>query len=135
MRNISNRVLLLICLTFILGCGGQDNLATVTGTVTIEGKPFTAGKVMFFPIAPKGETEAGRPAYGHLDNEGNYSLTTHSKNDGALIADHRVMIFHSKDKSPYNFSRFPIPNGNRTVIKGENIFNFDITTEQIKSYK
>ncbi len=135
MQQILKLSFLSFCFTFALGCGSQDTLAPVMGSVTIEGKPFTTGKVMFFPIAPKDKTEAGRPAYGHLDSEGKYSLSTHSKNDGALVGNHRVMIFHSKDSSPYNFSRFPIPDGNRSVVEGENIFNFDITTEQIKSYK
>ncbi len=135
MQKTHSIIYLLGFLTFFTGCGSGDNLASVVGTVVIEGQPFTTGKVMFFPIAPEGETEAGRPAYGRLDKEGKFTMSTHSKNDGVLVGNHRVMIFHSKDSSPYNFSRFPIPDGNRSVVEGENIFNFDITTEQIKSYK
>ena len=74
---------LLVCM---VGCGpaGPD-MGQVTGSVSFEGLPVTAGTVQFWP-------ESGRPSRATISEDGTYELTTFESNDGALVGEHRVTI-------------------------------------------
>jgi hypothetical protein len=63
------------------GCGGNDNLAPVSGIVRLDGQPLTRGIVTFIP-------QAGRRASGEIGSDG----TFHNKADGALVGQHLVTI-------------------------------------------
>lgn len=52
------------------GCSGP-NEASVSGTVTLDGQTLTTGNVSFYP-----EGSGGAPAYGQIDRQGRYSLST-----------------------------------------------------------
>lgn len=56
-------------LVFIAGCGGK-NEATVSGAVTLDGKPLTTGNVVFHPAVD------GPVGYGTIDSTGRYTLQT-----------------------------------------------------------
>ena len=60
-------------------------VAPVSGRITRDGKPVTSGVVSFYPVA-------GRPAAGQIDADGRYTLGTFTRNDGALLGSHRVVI-------------------------------------------
>jgi hypothetical protein len=76
----------------VAGCG-SSKLAEVKGKVTCHGKPVGDAFITFNPV-PSSETdrEAGKPATGSTDPEGNYTLSTYTAHDGALIGKHEVTV-------------------------------------------
>jgi hypothetical protein len=86
------------CALLATGCGGGSTLparGTVSGKVTLDGKPLKQGQghVMFVPDATKGTK--GPPAIGVTDAEGIYTLSTDREagsEDGAIVGFHRVRI-------------------------------------------
>jgi hypothetical protein len=74
------------------GCG-SSRLAEVKGKVTCHGKPVPDAFITFNPV-PGSETdrEAGKPATGSTDAEGNYLLSTYKEYDGALIGKHEITV-------------------------------------------
>jgi hypothetical protein len=85
------KTLLAIGLAGVLlsGCDSGPRLAPVQGRVTYDGKPVTAGKIMFYP-------EHGRPSLGSIAENGTYTLTNNVSGDGALIGEHKVTIESTK---------------------------------------
>ena len=84
-------VLSVACLLLLAlpGCGGSGlDTVPVTGRVTYQGAPLASGTITFAPEEPK----VGRAAWGYLDAEGQYSLTTVRMNDGALPGNYRVAV-------------------------------------------
>jgi hypothetical protein len=59
---------LVLALAFLTGCGGKP--ASVSGLVTLDGKPVTRGTVAFSP------TSGGQKAIGLIDESGRYELST-----------------------------------------------------------
>ena len=81
----------------IIGCEQSPyELVPVRGTITIEGQPLSAGRVMFAPIARGDGLDAGKPAFGNLQPDGSFVLSTYQDNDGAIAGDHWVTIFGPK---------------------------------------
>lgn len=80
-------------LVVAVGCGGSDQLetATVTGTVTLDGKPVQGGHVSFIP-------QRGRAGNGLIDTSGSFALTTYSPGDGATVGPHKVAVFVTDGK-------------------------------------
>ena len=70
------------------GCGGDGlNLAPVSGTVTLDGKPVKGASLEFIPQAPGGSV-----AYGTTDENGYYSMYFGSSGTGAVIGRSLVRI-------------------------------------------
>ncbi len=95
------RVVLLALFSVLLaGCGGGgQELAPVSGTVTLDGKPLAGAGVLFTP------QEGGRPAGGSTDEEGRFTLTTKTNGDGAMLGTNRVAV------SKVAFAQTPSSNG------------------------
>ncbi len=88
--NILTRVIGLASL-FICGCGSDAlELAPVKGVVLLDEKPVEGASVMFKPIA------GGRLASGLTNKNGEFTLTTTTPGDGAIVGDHQVTITLSK---------------------------------------
>ena len=89
-------VSLVVGLLLNAGCDdGRPRRVPVSGQVLIDGKPVAAGVVK---IVPGG----ARPAYGQLDAEGRFTLTTFDKEDGCVEGTHRVMVLgRREDKGRY----------------------------------
>lgn len=74
------------------GCGGSSQatpataIVRVKGTITFKGKPLTRGQVQFEP------KDAGRDAYGKIQPDGTFVLTTFKEGDGAVKGVHRVSV-------------------------------------------
>ena len=51
------------------GCSGQSGLASVSGTVTVDGKPLQHGAIIF-------EVEGNRPSYGRVEDGQIVDLST-----------------------------------------------------------
>lgn len=80
-----------------IGCGSSTlpPLGTVTGTVTLDGRPVPHALVTFTPEGP------GRTSGGMTDAEGTYVLSYLQDVPGANVARHRVRI--STVTEPYGF--------------------------------
>lgn len=79
---------------FLGGCGDSHPATVeVTGKLILNGKPCHTTMVMFQPTD-------GRPASGRTDAEGRFALSTFGVDDGAIPADHIVVITPFFDNSP-----------------------------------
>lgn len=125
------RVLVLLLL---VGCGGSSGtapLGTVTGVVTMDGKPLEKVEVSFTPVK-------GRPSAGLTDANGKYDLTYVDNVRGALVGEHTVRITtYVEEDSPQaqNFKE-PIPKKynvksevKETVKPGRNEFNYKLESK------
>lgn len=80
---------ILIAVGFCLGCGksGGPELAGVTGTVTLDGKPQPNLNLQFTP-----DGAGGAPSYGGTDENGLYKLMYGQGQPGAMLGKHNVTI-------------------------------------------
>lgn len=83
------RFLNLVVAALLVGCSGNavkyPELAPVTGTVTLDGKPLEAATITFVPTM-------GRASSGLTDTAGHYTLSYTKTLAGATLGPHRVMI-------------------------------------------
>jgi len=78
----------------LAGCGGAEpekaaslaSTVAVKGKVTLKGKPLTQGSISFEPA------DGGREAFGNINSDGTFTLTTFRKEDGAVRGKHRVAV-------------------------------------------
>lgn len=125
------RFLPVAVLTFaILGCGpAGPKTARVSGTITLEGKPLPKVGVTFLP------TKKGPIATGNTDENGQFTLTTVRKGDGAPIGSHKVTIGAAEEgqKLPNIAERYGNPHTTNLIADvkaGEkNTFTFDLKPE------
>jgi len=82
-------VLGLVLFAFVAGCSKSSvdspDLATVSGTVTLDGKPLSKASVGF-------ESASGHAAYGTTDENGRYELYFTGNTKGAEIGANTVRI-------------------------------------------
>lgn len=83
----------------LIGCGGKP--ATVSGVVTLDGKPLQRGTVGFTPVA------RGMRAAGVIDGEGRYSLST-NRDAGLEIGEYAVTVV-SREPGPEGAQGPPMP--------------------------
>lgn len=81
-------LLMIVLAAATVGCSDEEKLDTVpvTGTVTLNGTPVEGAQVTFVPV------DGGMSAVGLTDASGKYSLTTRSKDDGAMAGSYSVRI-------------------------------------------
>jgi hypothetical protein len=125
------RALLVIALPlFSAGCGGDD-VAPVSGQVTINGKPAADVRVIFQPLGSKENPTPGRGSYGKTDADGRYHLALVGKEQsGAFVGPHRVELRAPvsgtmKIPKEYNYEsklRCDVPKGGTTTA------DFDVKT-------
>ena len=84
------RYLVLLALFCALGCGGEK-VASVSGTVTLDGKPLPNAAVTFQPVG-EGSLTPGEGSYARTDNQGRYTLERKGGQKGAVVGRHRVEI-------------------------------------------
>ena len=89
-----NVAVLLLGFVGLIGCGGDSNLSSVTGTVTLDGQPVSDATVNFSPKA------AGSPSNGRTDSAGNYELSFSKSKKGAEIGKHSVRITTFRKANP-----------------------------------
>src|SRR5262245_17896545 len=79
-----------LALAVAAGCGGRST-ASVSGVVTLDGKPLEGAAVSFTPASRDGGGVGG--SYGKTDANGRYTLRTVVTNaTGAAVGKHRVSI-------------------------------------------
>lgn len=93
------------------GCSYDMGLTTVSGTVTLDGKPVPNATVTFVPqaaSAPQGtgaEQEAASPSSGITDAEGYYTLMFSRDREGVLPGTHDVTVTRETDPLPMKYSQ------------------------------
>ncbi len=129
--------LMMISVLFLSGCGkSRPTPVEVTGSVTFRGQPVQNALVNFIP-------KDLRPASGRTDAQGRFELMTYEPGDGAIVAEHSVLISkfvekpRSNPKSPYpeSVSVLPVRYSRATTTDltaqvtadGANDFTFDLT--------
>lgn len=83
----------LVALWFI-PCSGCDSnqaksvvpIVPVKGKITHRGKPLTQGQISFEPM------DAGREAFGKIQSDGTFVMSTFKEGDGAVKGVHRVSV-------------------------------------------
>jgi hypothetical protein len=77
----------------IAGCGSGSEFQTAkaSGKVVFNGEPINLGLVVFQPI-PEGKELPGKAAYGKLDVDGSFILSTYGSDDGAIVGRHKVVV-------------------------------------------
>lgn len=84
------RRLILLSLLVTAGCGSdRPPLASLTGTVTLDGEPIEHAGLMFSPV------EGGRPSVGGTNEKGEFEAMYVYGVPGAIIGKHRVMFEES----------------------------------------
>lgn len=76
-----------------VGCGDRPELAPVSGSVTLNGKPLDFGVVLFAP-------KKGVPAQGEIQPGGAYSMASLQPGDGASIGPHEVSVLCFQGHDP-----------------------------------
>jgi len=123
-----------------LGCDGGS--ATVSGAVTLDGKPVTGGTHMNGTVSFSREGGGGAPAVGFIDESGHYSVKT-GASSGMEPGKYQVAIAMNKITIPADPNAMPIPtlitpakykstlsSGLRAEVKpGRNTFDFDLVSD------
>src|SRR5688572_26123076 len=80
----------------VLGCSGGNQIAPVSGGVTLDGKPLADVRIALQPGATgdtAGRAELGMGSYATTDSEGRFTLRTADTDAaGAVVGSHRVVI-------------------------------------------
>src|SRR5690349_14532088 len=80
-------LLLALSIVLLLGCSSKGpKTARTSGTVTMDGKPLPNVGVTFLP------TKKGPAAFGNTNENGEFTLTTVRKGDGAPVGRHKVTV-------------------------------------------
>jgi hypothetical protein len=71
------------------GCGKAQGpeMAAVTGTITLDGRPLPDVNIQFVP-----EASGGSPSFGGTNADGEYRLMFSQNRSGAMLGKHRVEI-------------------------------------------
>lgn len=78
-----------VLLSALVGCAPEGpELAEVSGTVTLDGRPLPNADVIFIPT----EAAKGTPSYGTTNAEGYYTLKFTRDKSGAMLGRHDVEI-------------------------------------------
>jgi hypothetical protein len=120
----------------------------VRGTVTIDGRPLSQAKIMFAPVAGGEHANPGKPAFGLLQNDGSFTLTTYENNDGAVVGVHWVTLINTArsttrtsaengHRAPPNapkFTRLAVPQQVTVVAGLENRIDIKLTRQDVAQY-
>jgi hypothetical protein len=96
-----------LCL-LLSGCNKPYKVASVSGRVTLDGKPLAKASVTFAPMFTKDNIAPGPTAMGMTDADGRYKLYIDPAKPGAVVGKCRIYIttLHSdpaqddRDSSP-----------------------------------
>lgn len=120
-------ILALLPATLLLvGCGGEKYpLASVTGTVTCQGKPLVGVIVAFTPTGDSIDADfPGKAATSITDENGEYDLSTYEPGDGAIVGQH-IVALQSLDPSDTFACTLP-GDLSHEVKPGSNTINIDL---------
>ncbi len=121
----------------LLGCGHSDYVS-VSGVVTLNGKPYRDALVQFQPMASRNSPEPGRASSARTDESGRFTLKCIGGWQGAVVGKHRVRIWGASGKKGEKAVPETIPqdwnsNSNHEFVVpsgGTDKANFDIVTKK-----
>lgn len=122
-----------IVLMFLLvGCGGNPNLSSVTGTITLDGDPLPNAFVKFVP------TSGGTTSFGKTDAQGRYEMMFSDAEMGAWQGENRIEIRTGDvGAGPGEGAKEVVPavyNVESTLLRvvepGGNVFDFDLNSSE-----
>lgn len=123
----------LLFLLVLAGCGGNGvELATVEGTVTMDGRPLPGAFVRFMPV------NGGRTASGRTDENGHYTMQYSVHDDGVLVGPARVAITTGSLEDPKHANEtiaFEFNHETKLEVNVENkrnVFDFDVKSRPDK---
>lgn len=120
---------LLVTALAFSGCGASATTPVsalpVKGKITYKGQPLIKGQVGFEPEG------AGREAFGDINEDGTFELTTYSKGDGAVPGKHRVSITGATGKRradivPAKYNNYGSSNLEAEVSPDKAEYSFDL---------
>jgi len=123
-------MMLILPLFFLWSCGGTSSdtpsLASVSGTVLLDGAPLAGAIIMFEP------KESGAASTGVTDEQGHYTLIYSAEKNGAVPGVHVVSI--SKLTSEMGEETLPSVYNSRstlqkTVEAGDNQIDFELESK------
>lgn len=83
----------ILCMLALVGCGsGEQTVYPVSGTLTLDGKPFGPAILVFESTTPAEKGVQLKTPGGQADASGNITLTTYKPGDGAPAGDYRVYL-------------------------------------------
>lgn len=134
-----------VAIPLLAGCSQSPyELAAVTGVVTIDGRPFHGGKVMFAPVAKGESRKVGRPSFGLLGTDGRFELTTYEDGDGAVVGEHWATLiqFPPDERDPSatavpalpDFERVTYPQRVTVASGSENTINLEFTRDHVSRF-
>jgi hypothetical protein len=99
----------------IAGCGSdRPPLGSLTGTVTLDGKPVQYAGLMFSPV------DGGRPSVGGTNEKGEFEAMYVYGVPGAIIGKHRVVFEEGSPESEEDeFKPYAPPANNYTISPKE----------------
>ncbi|QDT64727.1 hypothetical protein [Calycomorphotria hydatis] len=108
---VNIRILFGITLAFLMGISGCSQqpsappMASVAGTVTVDGMPAEGVYVVFKPTQKDDSINTGVSSAGFTNAEGHFQLSTtgYPSKPGAVIGTHRVRIYGVESKGLYEF--------------------------------
>lgn len=143
---------IILCLPMLFaGCSGKLRTEPVTGTVTLDGTPLEGATVSFSPV----DATTGHSSIGRTDANGVYKLQTRLGDPDAGTTPGEYLVAISKDvvegtgkryaataqnpegseimksvlKSPKKYIDAKTSGLTATVVKGKNVFDFDLKSE------
>jgi hypothetical protein len=138
-------LILVVCVLVVAGCGKGRPVAPVRGTVTLDGKPLPGGRIMFEPIASGPNKIVGKAAFGQIQSDGSFVLSTYEEGDGAVVGSHHPVIFGNRVEDPRveNPKRPTIPGPNiglvrlqdktlDVVAEKENVFSIEVKSRDLR---
>ena len=110
----------------VIGCSDAPPLGKVSGTVTLNGNPVNKAVVVFQP-------EGAPASRGVADSNGRYELIYQMDTSGAVIGQHRVLIFLPKNAEFSEMDSSAAAGGpiqrSADVHKGTQVINFTLSSQ------
>jgi hypothetical protein len=133
------RLAFLFVVAVVAGCDATTyETAPVHGTVAVDDKPLFQGKVRFAPVAQGQNTQTGKPAFGDIQSDGSYRLTTFEANDGAVVGEHWVTILNVGEDLPDGvpeFARVTLPEKVKVVGGKDNEIPIKPSRAIVRKYR
>jgi len=110
----------------VVGCSGSgQELAPVSGRITLDGKPLAGARIRFQP-----DRTGGSPSYGAADSSGNYELGFKRGQKGAMIGSHVVSITAGEGVRPLP-QRYNLQSELRAEVRPDvqNQFDFKLNSQ------
>ena len=87
-------LMIAVAMAACCGCVNREQfeIAPVSGSVTLNGRPLSDARIGFEPVASNGSLAGGSGSYATTDQDGNFQLSTVHGKDGAVVGRHRVWI-------------------------------------------